>query len=449
MKIVFTTFPVEISTDRNFVSMRSTPSTAMYLLSSVLIGVGYDVTILDPYIIANELKVKSLDDIIKHHLNNCSVVCISSNTINWPSTVIAIKSIRKALGNEIQIVLGGLHPTYFYEHIIKNHDIDYIIRGEGELTLPMLIKSINTGVGFEKIPGLVKKRGALLFEDEIPRINNEVFKNLPLPAFEYLPNQAYLMLPVETSRGCQFSCAFCSIQDRNNWRDFDTSFVLSRNQEIIDNFLNKFKAKNVFITDDCLTANFSRASIILKDMVKRNDDIGIIIESRVTDWIVNECDKYLDAFLVNNIRLNFGVECGYDEGLKRISKGLTIDKLESVLHYLDDCSLINQSCFSFIIGFPWENIEDCLKTIRYAAHLVKKFGNGIVNLNWLQIYPSKIWDERLKYNIHKDESVYDEEIIISAKYFYDFHPTISRSSREYLNHVINEYESKGICLRGP
>ncbi|MBE0524659.1 MAG: cobalamin B12-binding domain-containing protein, partial [Methanosarcinales archaeon] len=48
---------------------------------------------------------------------------------------LAISSAIKELDNEIEIVLGGTHPTFMYNNIMKEHPcIDYIVRGEGEIT---------------------------------------------------------------------------------------------------------------------------------------------------------------------------------------------------------------------------------------------------------------------------------------------------------------------------
>lgn len=65
-------------------------------------------------------------------------------------------------------------------------------------------------------------------EDEI-ELTVEEMENTPYPAYELLPSSnPYTQLPVETSRGCRFSCAFCSIPHRRNWRGLSVEHVIKR-----------------------------------------------------------------------------------------------------------------------------------------------------------------------------------------------------------------------------
>ncbi|EHK2440405.1 B12-binding domain-containing radical SAM protein [Clostridium perfringens] len=449
MKILMTAMPIEISKKRDMLSMRVAPTSAIYLLTSILLKNDYDTKVLDPYTIQMETYLKNLEDILEEYTKDIDVLCISSNTLNWALTKQAIDIIKRQKGNKIKVIVGGLHPSYFYKHIIENTEADFILRGDGEETLPKLIKAIENNTGFENIQGLVcKNKKVSNINLQVPIITNEIYETLPLPAFDMMPKNVYNMLPIETSRGCKFSCKFCSVPHRHDWRGFDPDVVIKRNKEIIKKYQKNFNTSQIFVSDDCLTADFKRAVKILNGLFELDSKSKYIIETRATDWLKNDSEYAVPTFLNDQVvRLAFGIECGYNSGLKMISKGLTIEDVEETINFLEKNKLIHKAFFSFIIGFPWESIDECLETIKFAASIEARFGYGIVNLNWLRLYPSNLWDERRKYGIMIDEDAFDDPLYDSVKYFSLTHPNISPSEREYLNKVIEEYEEKGIYLR--
>lgn len=447
MKILFTSMPTSLSNESQYISMTTAPTTALYLLSSILIKEGYEVNILDPITIKEKNDYDSLKKLFKNSLCGVKIVCFSSNTINWALTKIAIEMIKN-IDKKIIIILGGLHSTYFYDYIFKVTNIDYILLGDCEKTLPTLIKSIQNNLGYEKIDGLVYRTiCSYIVNKNIPKVNENIYDVIPLPAFEYMPFKKYSILPIETSRGCKYSCLFCSIQNRRDLCLFKENTVIEKSKEIINKFQSRFLKNQIFITDDCFTNNLRRATNILEHLVNFKNS-SYLIETRATDWLKKVDNYNIDVFKNNNVgRLAIGVECGYDEGLIKISKGLSIEILESTLKFYVKKNLIHKAFLSFIIGFPWETIDECLKTINYAASIVKRYGNGLVNVNWLRLYPSDLWFKRNEYGINLSENVFDDLKYEQNKYFLESHPKINQSSFRYIENVIHEYEDKGIYLR--
>lgn len=451
MKIKITTMPVyyDLNKSVDFISHRIAPNSAIYLLGSILRENGFNIEIIDPFFLQNITNRATFEDNLISRLEGADVICLSANTLNWECTLYAIGVMRKKIGDSVKIILGGIHPTYFYESIISKVNIDYILRGEGEVTLGELMHAIEKNAGYEKIEGLVSKEYGITNNSRIkPVINEEIYKKLPIPAYDLMPDQVYHTMLIETSRGCRFNCAFCSVPHRNNWRAFDKDIVLERGKKIIRNYSDKFIGNQVLISDDCLTADFKRAQYIIDRLERENDKIGYVIETRATDWLAKEIDESIEPFLSRQMhRILFGIECGYNEGLKRISKGLSIEMLEKVIELLDKKGILLKSYFSFIIGFPWEDIDKCIQTIDYAASLVKRSnGLGVVNLNWLQWYPSRLWENRNKFGIELNDSIFGQ-IDYNDVFFQELHPNLSRSDVAYINSYILEYENKGIYLR--
>ena len=86
--------------------------------------------------------------------SNPSMVLTSGFTCNAYSCARTVE-IAKTVNKDIITIVGGIHFTSVPEEsLIDFPEIDYIVRGEGELTLIELIKSLNNGKKIGNIRGL-------------------------------------------------------------------------------------------------------------------------------------------------------------------------------------------------------------------------------------------------------------------------------------------------------
>lgn len=92
----------------------------------------------------------------------------------------------------------------------------------------------------------------------------EDLEALPLPDYELLPiDNPYVEMPVESSRGCQFSCSFCSIPHRHNWRGLCEIQVIERVKHAKRHMKNIMRGGNILFVDDCFSMHPKRAIKIL------------------------------------------------------------------------------------------------------------------------------------------------------------------------------------------
>ncbi len=131
------------------------------------------------------------------------------------------------------IVLGGHHPTLFPGQCLSNPDIDFLIRGEGETALVELCRFLNRGnftrgntagiPDFSKVPGMGNLKG-LAYRSQGKVICNPPawepdLNALPLPAVDKTHAKFYRRgqkkaVTIAASRGCPFSCSYCSVSAR-------------------------------------------------------------------------------------------------------------------------------------------------------------------------------------------------------------------------------------------
>jgi radical SAM superfamily enzyme YgiQ (UPF0313 family) len=429
------------------------PPVALYLLTAVLREYNHDVTPIDPLTIKKYLNndKDSFNNFIAEFVDDADVICLSANTLNWPMTKLAIAAI-KTLADK-PIILGGIHPSYFAEYILKTTQVDFILKGESEFTLPKLLDSIKANDNYHGITGLVwkNKLGNIQINEDSKPLQTNDFMKIPIPAYDAMPSNTYTSLPIESSRGCRYGCRFCSVPRKHNWACFDTEWAIERISTTVTQFGSKFKSTEIYITDDCFTTDSDRATKILDSLINQKSDINILIEARVNDIRKSENEPLLEQLSRRQVcRIATGVECGYNDGLKMVKKGLTIEQLEEFHKKMVFYDIINKTYYTFIFAFPWETIDECQKTIDYAATVEERFGPGRVNINWLMLMPSQIWDERQKYGYMLEEDIFDStDCYFVQDWFYKTHPNISPSIAAYLDKHIKKYEDSNIILRNP
>lgn len=112
----------------------------------------------------------------------------------------------------IKIVFGGVHVLLMPEETIKNKNVDIVCTCEGEYVLKDLLdKKLNC----EKIKGVWYKndKGDIIKNENRKLIEN--LDSLPFPNFEDYNLKKYFLinnnhLPIMGSRGCPYSCTYCS-----------------------------------------------------------------------------------------------------------------------------------------------------------------------------------------------------------------------------------------------
>jgi len=113
------------------------------------------------------------------------------------------------------IVLGGHHPTHFPREVLAHPAVDYVLRGEGEQSMPEMVKALMNNASVNNIPGIAYKRAENDYVINSPAIVKNLDR-LPLPDMTDI-NQRYYQrskqksLTLVASRGCPMKCSYCAI----------------------------------------------------------------------------------------------------------------------------------------------------------------------------------------------------------------------------------------------
>lgn len=311
------------------------------------------------------------------------------------------KRILKANPENV-IIYGGPLPSAIPEMMFEKCSCDYIVAGEGEITLPALVNSIFQGVYYpEHIEGVYYKKGNYVYGKKYRRMRK--LDHLSNPDYSLIDMDFYINYYVETgqsfqimaSRGCVANCSFCLKFCGNGLSFRSVDSVLDEIAYVIENYkLNRF----YFVDENFLQIKKFFYEFINKKK-ERKLDFSFIGQSRIDAISEDICRLGSE----NGLRcISMGVESVNQQILDKINKNLSIeeveDKLKLLVKYDIDMSL------NFIIGFPWETERDYIELIKFVERnsLQKKF-----KLSYLTPLPStQLYQEVLEKGFIKDEYEY-------------------------------------------
>lgn len=183
-------------------------------------------------------------------------------------TAFAIMEMVRALAPGARIVVGGYDPSLAKEAYAESQ-ADFLVAGEGEITLRDLLRALERGAGFEAIAGLSYRIDGR-FHHNRPRTIADLKGDAIKP-----PNRAariltgYTMLGravdvVETSRGCTFDCSFCSIIEMRgrNFHRFSLDRVIA---DISDACARG--ARSIFLVDDNIVLDVRRFTALCEAII--------------------------------------------------------------------------------------------------------------------------------------------------------------------------------------
>ena len=265
------------------------------------------------------------------------------------------------------LVVGGPLPTLEPAGYLDVFDV--AVLGEGEPAMTEIVECHRKGARFSGLHGIAyKEEGMVKYTS--PRRHVQDLDSLPFPSRDLFDNEAYKrhylrrfgysISPLITSRGCPFSCDFCSRPVfGQSFRARSASNVVDEVEEIVGLGYDR-----VWFADDCFTLNRERLLDVCDELVKRKIHVDWECLSRV-----DTMDHEVTAAMRRSgcVRVFFGIESGTDEVLGLMRKQITVEQARRAVYNAKDSGL-KVGAF-FILGYPGESDETVLDTVRFASGL--------------------------------------------------------------------------------
>ena len=303
-----------------------------------------------------------------------------TSTVNH---ALRILEIAKGIDSRITTIIGGVHPTFMYKEVLENQAVDFVVRGEGEITLVELLKCTSQGDNPVKIKGIAYQDSGRIITTP-PRAFIKDLDSLS-PAWDLIqwPEYRYFVIPrsrlgaVSTSRGCSHSCTFCSQQKfwHQSWRARRPERVVSELEHLLRTY-----GVNVFLfTDEYPTSDRSRWECLLDLLIERDLGVYILMETRAED-ILRDRDilwKYRKAGIVH---VYIGVESTDQDTLDLIKKDIKVETGIQALRLIHEHGMISET--SFILGFPDETEASIKRTLQLAKVYNPDFAHFLALAPW-------------------------------------------------------------------
>ncbi len=293
----------------------------------------------------------------------------------------------KEINPDIVTVIGGVHANFCYEELLAaNPHLDFVVRGEGEETFPELLAAIEAGGGLSKVRGIAFRkdggRPAVVVTTRRPFIHD---LDSLVPAWDLVEWDDYTMfvIPgsrlavVNSSRGCNHDCSFCSQQkfwERTYRERSPENFVA----ELIH--LNQAYGVDVaMLSDEYPTRDRRRWEEILDLIIASGLKMYLLLETRVEDILRDEAilPKYRQAGVLH---IYVGVEATDQETLDRFNKRIKCEESARAIQLINAHGMISEC--SFVLGLPEETKESVQRTLALARRYDPDFAHFLHIAPW-------------------------------------------------------------------
>ena len=343
-------------------------------IAGYLRSVGHDVSVVDGY--GERLGPEEATEAII--ALRPDVVGLGTSTSNYLTTKEMGLYLKKR--TDAVIVLGGVHGTAMPELSLASGAFDYVILGEGEISLARLIEAIDGGQQPE-IPGIAYMEGKTIVSypaelvdlDELPPKAwdlVDVRNYHPSPAGRrYLP-----AISTITARGCEGYCTYCAL---NNIFKHRVRYDPLENLRQEFEYLRKFNIRDLNIWDSAFTHDrdkaIERCALLKEYGFKWNCSARVDQVDRDLLHIMADSGCYL---------IGYGVESGSTETLKRLGRAdLDLDVVEAAIENTKDAGI--QIKTYVMLGEEKETRDDIETTFRF----VKKLRSNFVSFCITKPYP--------------------------------------------------------------
>ena len=358
--------------------------------------------------IDTKLYVKIIEDTLKKETYD--ILAISAMFVmsqRWVSD--ALKYSRQ-YNPKAKIIMGGGYPTIYPEYVIRKHDIDVSVVGEGDDTFLHVINGLNNVVDkkfeekfpFEGYAGK-DKSGKIFY---VPRKKGFIdLDSLPPATFEWLDIKNYFkksgnnILPIEASRGCPYGCTYC-----NTFISWGKA-VRYKNVDSLIGEMSKLKlnygAKLHFVDDNL---SFSKDWTIkwLDKLAEKKLDLDVSCSNfhyrRLDEEILDK------LFKIGVKEICIALETGSDSMNKKVRRRLDWERARRVVEHVRKRG--RHSAVFWMVGFPGESMDELNETFKMAKEI--KSTRNLFSI--VMPYPgTKLWDDAKNLNalIVDDNSIMD------------------------------------------
>jgi anaerobic magnesium-protoporphyrin IX monomethyl ester cyclase len=321
---------------------------------------------------------------------------VTTTIYNYDTPILEVVNFVREHSPETRVVVGGPYVAKRSESmeesdleaVFKYVDADFYVRSrEGEQALVRLIQALKGDQNFAAIPNLAYRQGDRFVLTPSEREFNTLYDNL-IDYSLFPPDQVGSYVNVRITKGCPFTCSFCSFPLRTE--KYDVSKL-----EYIERELNAIRdvgtVSGLFFVDDTANVPLQTFKEMMRMMIRQRYGFR---------WHCFFRADFCDAELVGLMAqagcqgVFLGLESANDQML------INMHKTPRKRHYLSSIPLFKQAGIkvfaSLFFGFPGETYASAQETIEFLEETKPDFYRPLV---WYCDPVTPIWQERDRYGI--------------------------------------------------
>ena len=343
------------------------PNLGLAYIAAVLEQEGVEVKVVDAE--AEGIPIEGILEKIRqfrpHMIGAGGQTCVS------PRSLTIFRRAKREVDPDIVTLAGGPHFTFTDKESLEQcHELDIVVRGEGEVTIRELCQKIEAGGGLEGVKGITyrNKNGEIIRNPDREPIAD--LDSIPFPAWHLFPVEKYhwvgnKVIGISSSRGCPYRCPHCitwkvhkGVRQRNPRKIVEEMIWVKRN----------FNHDTFFFQDDVSFLTREQVEGFLDELEKCGEKLYWYYETR--EDVFYEYKDLWERMKENGLfKIVIGLETPDPKireplGKKAFNRGLVdemIDTLEKELDILVSVYLL--------FGSPGDTEESMEATINYGKYL--------------------------------------------------------------------------------
>ncbi|MCS6933622.1 MAG: B12-binding domain-containing radical SAM protein [Chitinophagales bacterium] len=432
---------------RGTLTMKPVAPLGLAYIAAAAESAGHNVRVIDaiannicefhPTELGNDIIIQGMRPEVVAELVPCGskvigLSCMFSN--NWLLDRRLIKVLRSRFPEAV-LIAGGESISGMPEYALKDSELDICVVGEGEETFKEVLSAIENQIPLVTVKGIVfKKDGKIVLNPRRERIRQ--LNDIPYPAWHFFPVNAYFdnqitltpterkSLPTLATRGCPYTCTFCS--SPNMWT---TKYSLRSPDNILQEMIymyEKYGVTNFELFD--LTAIINRQWILEFCRLLQNYPVHFTWQmpagtrsEALSEEVIREMAK---AGCTN---ITFAPESGSKKVLQLIQKKADPDKMLPAMKLASQLGMYVY--VNSIIGLPGETHRDIWKSMLYLAKTAFA-GAQDTGMAVFMPYPgSELFKQFEQYG----------QLSLSDSFFYDILYTDSITKSQFYNNNIPSF----------
>lgn len=265
------------------------------------------------------------------------------------------------------VVFGGHHPTAMPEHVMECAAADYVLRGEGEVSMPALATALSCKKPLENVPGVVFRKTDRTLHIS-PPASMERLDDYPPPSIHLVKHAFYKRrgkggAVVATSRGCPLKCGYCCFGGSTPpYRQRSVASVVRE----IETWITRHDAGFIDFEDENLTMNKRRFLSLMEAFKARFGNTGIELRAMNGLFPPSLDDDTVRTMAKAGFKtLNLSVGSVSPEQLRRFNRPDVGQATENALNLAERYGM-DAVCY-VIAGSPWQDPESSVDDLLWLA----------------------------------------------------------------------------------